>query len=404
MNSLIDPRQRHYLGKYYTPDWLAQWICDRAIPDPINARVLDPSCGSGTFLFHAVKRFLTEAEKKGAVVQQALEQCTDHVAGLDVHPVAVLFARVTYLLAIGAERLRARTGELFIPVYLGDAMQWDVRQFLTEEEVEIAVPGEPPLRFPGSVAGDPKLLDAVLRIMWQLADENAAVWSFQSWLNANTQLPTPDRSILAESYDRMRSLHEAGRNHIWTYIVRNLTRPLWLSLKEGKPDILIGNPPWLRYSAMSKDLQDKFRNASKQRGLWVGGKLAPHQDLSAYFFARSVERYLKRNGQIAFVMPAAVLTRGQYEDAMRRTKARLSLPTLSFVPCWQLKEIDKWTEQPSRELREYSPLCVGIEQEVLATGDPVSGSGAAEPLFNRRRGRRKADGEAASRPGTAGPR
>jgi SAM-dependent methyltransferase len=311
--SLIDPRQRHYLGEYYTPDWLAEWICEREIKDPLNTRVLDPSCGSGTFLFRAVRHFLAAAEDAGLPLQEALERCTDHVFGLDVHPVAVLFSRVTYLLAIGPKRLRARRAAISVPVYLGDSLQWDVRPLLNEEEIEIAVPGETPLRFPGSVAGDPILLDSALRTMRQLADQSASTKAFQSWLNANTRLHEADRKILIESYEHMRTLHESGRNHIWTYIVRNLTRPLWVSHRQGQPDVLIGNPPWLRYNAMSKDLQQRFRRESQLKGLWVGGKLATHQDLSAYFFARSLERYLHTGGRIAFVMPMAALSRGQYK-------------------------------------------------------------------------------------------
>ncbi len=51
-------------------------------------------------------------------------------------------------------------------------------------------------------------------------------------------------------------------------------------------------------------------------------------------------------------------------------------------------------QAPLDNFREHSSLCVGVGQEVLAVGDPVSGSGAAEPLFDRRRGRGKADAEA----------
>ena len=311
--SLIDPRQRHYLGEYYTPDWLADLMCEKEITNPLETRVLDPACGSGTFLFQAVRRFLFEAERVGLSVQEALDRCTDHVFGLDVHPVAVLFSRVSYLLAIGADRLRQRSKQIFIPVYLGDSMQWDVRTLLTEEEIEIAVPGEPPLRFPGSVAGDPLLLDSTLQRMRQMADQNAPQRAFASWLNANATLPAVDRQILLESYEHMRALHESGRNHIWTYIVRNLTRPLWLSLRAGKPDLLIGNPPWLRFNAMSREMQQRFREASQRRGLWVGGKVATHQDLSGYFFARCVERYIAIGGKVAFVMPLATMSRLQYE-------------------------------------------------------------------------------------------
>ena len=55
--SIIDQELRKQLGEYYTPDWLAEVIVEKTITDPLNKRVLDPSCGSGTFLFHAVKIF-----------------------------------------------------------------------------------------------------------------------------------------------------------------------------------------------------------------------------------------------------------------------------------------------------------------------------------------------------------
>ena len=41
---------------------------------------------------------------------------------MDIHPVAVIIARVTYLLALAPVIVR-RAGPLSIPVYLGDAMQ-----------------------------------------------------------------------------------------------------------------------------------------------------------------------------------------------------------------------------------------------------------------------------------------
>jgi hypothetical protein len=55
---------------------------------------------------------------------------------------------------------------------------------------------------------------------------------------------------------------------------------------------------------------------------------------------------------------------------------------------------------PSTASANTLHCCVGVKQEVLAVGDPVSGSGAAEPLSNRRRGRRKADGEVHPGPGS----
>src|SRR5216684_8194186 len=87
---------------------------------------------------------------------------------------------------------------------------------------------------------------------------------------------------------------------------------------------------------------------------------------------------------------------------MRRTKTRRNLTVLSFVQTLQSREIINEPDILLCDFYEHSSLRVGAEQEQLAFGDPVSGSGAAEPLSNRRRKHRKADGEAYGSPGLLG--
>jgi type I restriction-modification system DNA methylase subunit len=82
--SLIDREERHGLGEYYTPDWLAAKIVRHAIERPIEQRVLDPACGSGTFLFHAIRN--KEAEEAGLEERLRAEEATNHIAGMDIHP------------------------------------------------------------------------------------------------------------------------------------------------------------------------------------------------------------------------------------------------------------------------------------------------------------------------------
>ena len=76
--SLIDPAQRHDLGEYYTPDWLAAKLVRRVVTAPLTQRVLDPACGSGTFLFHALRRLLAAARQAGWSEAQALAACEAH--------------------------------------------------------------------------------------------------------------------------------------------------------------------------------------------------------------------------------------------------------------------------------------------------------------------------------------
>jgi hypothetical protein len=123
--NFIGTETRKKLGEYYTPDWLAEVIVSEAVKEPLTTRVLDPSCGSGTFLFHAVRRYIAAGEAEGQGIAKLLTGVTRHVVGMDLHPVAVTLARVTYILAIGRDKLTdPRRGDIHIPVYLGDSFQW----------------------------------------------------------------------------------------------------------------------------------------------------------------------------------------------------------------------------------------------------------------------------------------
>jgi type I restriction-modification system DNA methylase subunit len=120
-------------------------------------------------------------------------------------------------------------------------------------------------------------------------------------------------SELMETYRRYDALRRADRNTIWAYVARNLSRPLYLSAVERRADVVVGNPPWLAFRYMSDDLQKRFRELAQGEKIHVGGKLATQNDLSGLFFARSVALYLKEGGRIAFVMPLAAMTRGQFK-------------------------------------------------------------------------------------------
>ncbi|MDO8612904.1 MAG: N-6 DNA methylase [Dehalococcoidia bacterium] len=355
--SLIDPEQRHDLGEYYTPDWLAARMCEHAIERPLDQRVLDPACGSGTFLFHTVRRFLAAADEAGMPNREALADCCNHVRGIDAHPVAVQIARVTYLLALGEERLRDRPA-LAIPVYIGDSLQWNTTGFLTAREVEINVPQtDYSLDFPFSVAQDPALFDAVIARMLDLSEQGAPPQALQNWLQREHTLDGRDIRKLIVTYRHLRSLKREGRNHIWGFVARNLVRPAWLSREDEKADVVIGNPPWLSYRFMSRDTQKAFRHACQERGIWAGGKVATHQDLSAYFFARCVELYFKPDGVIAFVMPYAAMSRRQFEGFRKgvfgQRKARGKAERLTFV-----RFTEAWTFSDDVQPLFPVPSCV----------------------------------------------
>ena len=54
--SVITVETRRRLGEYYTPDFLAEAITEQVVADPLNETVIDPACGSGTFLFEPSRK------------------------------------------------------------------------------------------------------------------------------------------------------------------------------------------------------------------------------------------------------------------------------------------------------------------------------------------------------------
>ena len=319
--SIIGAATRKSLGEYYTPDWLAESIVADVVTDPLEQRVLDPSCGSGTFVFHAVRRYLAAADTAGWSASQAITGVTTHVLGVDVHPVAVTLARVTYLLALGRDRLVAGDRPAFtVPVYLGDSVQWGQNPNLLDSDALVVPTGDgatlfaDELRFPDRVVEDAARFDALVS---DLADAAArpnrppASGTLRAAYKRHT-VPPDDQDAVAVAYTVLCELHDTGRNHIWGYYLRNLARPLWLARASNRVDVLVGNPPWLSYRFMPAGMKVDFRSMSTDRGFWAGAAVATHQDLSALFVARTVEQYLRPGGTFAFVMPLAVLSRRQY--------------------------------------------------------------------------------------------
>jgi len=98
---LIDLDTRHALGEYYTPDWL----CERIVKEfkfKATDKILDPACGSGSFLRAAIHR-LKELNPKIKI-----ETINSNIYGIDIHPLSVQIAKTTLLLTYGKDIIKLR--------------------------------------------------------------------------------------------------------------------------------------------------------------------------------------------------------------------------------------------------------------------------------------------------------
>ena len=314
--TVIPPDERRQLGEYYTPDWLARTMVREVVTDPLNQHVLDPACGSGTFVAEAVAHFNKAAAKSSLDPKETLDRLRFSVSGIDVHPVAVHLARAAWVLAaqptIQAAVDYGLAANITAPIYLGDALQlrFHTGDMFAQQEVTIQVEDDQntELVFPVSLVERAETFDALMGDVAE-AIENGDDPHFA--LDDHHINETGERQTLEQTIKSLQMLHGEGRNHIWAYYTRNLVRPVALS--RSKVDVIIGNPPWLIYRYTASTLRDELERQSKDLyGIWTGGKYAAVQDIAGLFYARCTDLYLKDGGRIGMVMPHSALQTGQY--------------------------------------------------------------------------------------------
>ena len=347
--TVIPPEERRTLGEYYTPDWLARAMVREVVSDPLNQRVLDPACGSGTFVAEAVTFFINLAWQSGLLPKEVLDRLRTAVAGIDVHPVAVHLARAAWVLAarpaIEAAVESGYDASVSVPIYLGDALQLRFRtgDMFAEHNVSIQVGDDQntELVFPVSLVERANDFDLLMN---QIAEAIETGDDPRLALDDNGINAPDERQTLETTIAAMERLHTEGRNHIWAYYTRNLVRPV--ALARGKVDVIVGNPPWLNYNQTSSTLRTELERQSKDLyGIWAGGRYATHQDVAGLFFARSADLYLRDGGVIGMVLPHSALQAGQYSKWRTGAwQARQQSRTLSvdfgFKTAWDLEKLE----------------------------------------------------------------
>jgi type I restriction-modification system DNA methylase subunit len=102
----LPPKERKKLGEFYTPIEVVRYILDAVgytIDEKIEEKyLLDPACGSGTFLVETVTRLIEKYRKKidlddPKYAKLALEGIIEHIYGLDINPFACHIAEMNLL-------------------------------------------------------------------------------------------------------------------------------------------------------------------------------------------------------------------------------------------------------------------------------------------------------------------
>ena len=107
-NTYVNRKEKREKGQYYTPMAIVNYILDnvgysgRAIIGT-NKRLIDPACGSGTFLVAATKRFASAySDTSGQITdpEAVLQRLQQNLFGFDLNPFACYLAEVNLLIQV----------------------------------------------------------------------------------------------------------------------------------------------------------------------------------------------------------------------------------------------------------------------------------------------------------------
>ena len=306
---------RHDLGEYYTPDWLAELVIERVgyDGDP-DKRVLDPACGSGTFLVMAINKVREYADEKMIPKHELLPKILDNIVGFDLNPLAVMAARTNYLLAL--RELLKLGGEIEIPVYLCDSIitPTEYGGLITEAGASVGALGK---------VRELKTSAARFMIPTEVAKTRHIVTNYAAELehclrNGYTEdeflsrargerIPLVSEELHRNLYRQIGNLRKQNKNDIWARIIKNSFAPLFTE----RVDYVVGNPPWIGW----ENLPSEYRKDSAS--IWEKYGLIPDTpkgnwfrvaklDLAALFVYVCLDSYLSEHGKLGFVITQSV--------------------------------------------------------------------------------------------------
>jgi methylase of polypeptide subunit release factors len=354
MAQLAARSQRLLLGQEWTPSWLAAKVVEHvmsALPKSEPPRFVDMCCGSGAMVVETVKqaqqRLLAAGRTPGDPA--ALSELTTAVTAFDIDPLAVMLAKVGWVLA--SKDWLSPGHEAQIPVYHADSLfantpvtkafsatgEEQRKLRLDTEEVQL-----PQVLIKGSSQA---LFDALLSRGYDMAMSSAAAASttlkdvdIQTMVDAvvadtGTTLDPDERTACIDFCKKLlralEKLQRAGRNGIWAFVLRNSFRP---ALVAGRFNGVVTNPPWLALSKIaSNPYQDALKAKADAYGIKAPGSSHLHVEIATIFLLHAIERYLTAGAIIGCILPDTVLN-GLHHEPFRAAGYLTANKPVLFAP------------------------------------------------------------------------
>lgn len=299
--NLIPQDLRHLMGEYYTCGWLVDFTLDKVgYTGQKELSVLDPTCGSGAFITHAIKRLQQSEKELGN--DEIIKIATRNIVGYDINPIAVISAKTNYLLALGD--ISAYKEAISVPVYMCDSILVPTvyaKQKTGKAYNQVKTKAG---KFVLPVMQDRTESDLFLDKVNACADKGYSFTEFAELVHREGEISAAylEDPCVETFYRQILELNGEGGNGFWCNILKNTFAPLFTQ----KFDLVVGNPPWIGWKSMSDTYRKRTLDIWLSYGIFEKSaydKITSHDDFAMAVVYVSMDHYVKEQGKAAFVLP-----------------------------------------------------------------------------------------------------
>ena len=272
------PRQiRHSLGEFYTPSWLARHVVDTVTDGDAETRkktFIDPTCGSGVFLLAAAER-----------IPECFQFDRPKMIGVDINPLSTLSAKTNLLLAARWEKRKKTEPDILLPIFNADIVNGPFSDSLPADTA-ITEGGMYQFRVKNKIL--------------KLSDVSISYPQFTKMYK--NLIDGQCMSQVGEPADKIASsIQKLGLSDDELHLV--LDRIALMVIPRF--DYVVGNPPWVNWEYLPGPYREKSISLWRRYGLFDykgAASIFVKEDISSLITYIAIDRYLKNNGKLGFVL------------------------------------------------------------------------------------------------------
>jgi len=291
------PRElRHSMGEFYTPDWLAEFTASELTKNekqPQCKLYLDPTCGSGTFLFSLLRLY-----------PNYQRQLLRNIFGIDINPLAVLAAKTNYIIFLDS----APEEDYLLPFFTTDILKHPKYDKETLTLFNFSSPN-----FQTRIGGQAIEIPSIKYTLLDIKNLYKAVAK-----NDKTSLS----GAVEEIYCQISQFSQQDK-------ISFIDRLALLAIRDV--DYLLGNPPWVNWEYLPRD----YRRETEQT--WQYYELFDYKGLSSVFIKEdisslityvAVDNHLRLGGRLGFILKESLFKSSKQGAGFRKfylPKTKISL-------------------------------------------------------------------------------